>query len=344
MPDTDPRIAVDQLTEFATAFLAAMGCPPAVGAEVASHLVEADLKGVYSHGCMRLPQYLDWAREGRFDPAGQPELAATPSSAPLVRGNRGFGIPAMRLAVEEGTRRARASGVSAVGVADVGHTGRLGAFAEMAADLGCLCIILGGGTRRDWPQVAPYGGARGRLPTNPYAFAIPGGDHGPVVLDFATAAGAGGKIYAAHYAGRPLPQGLCIDRDGNPTTNPQDYFDGGALLPMAGPKGYGMALLAELVGGAMLGEAMLGLNWLCVFVSLDSFAAPDAYRAAAEECLADLRACPPAPGFDRVEIPGERERRLQEERLRDGIPIPPATLEAMRRAAAELGVDAALQA
>jgi LDH2 family malate/lactate/ureidoglycolate dehydrogenase len=289
-----------------------------------------------------LPQYRDWAQTGQFDPGGATELTATGAGAPLVDGGRGFGIPAMRIAVEEGVRRARAGGVAAVGVVNVGHTERLGAFAGMAAEAGCLGILLGGGTRKEWPQVAPYGGAQGRLPTNPYAFGMPGGDHGPVVLDFATAAGAGGKVYAAHYAGRVLPEGLCIDRNGNPTTNPQDYFDGGALLPMAGPKGYGMGLLAELAGGAMLGEAMVGLNWLCVCVNLAGFTAPDAYRAAAEDCLADFRACPPAPGFDRVEIPGERERQLADSRRRTGVPLPPATLAAMRRAAAELGVDAGL--
>jgi uncharacterized oxidoreductase len=124
--------------------------------------------------------------------------------------------------------------------------------------------------------------------------------------------------------------------------DPRDYYNGGALLPMAGPKGYGMALVAELVGAAMLGPAMHGLNWICVFIDLGAFQTPETYRAAAEECLAELRACPPAPGFDAVEIPGERERRLERERRKLGIPIPPATLQAMRRAASELGVDAGL--
>jgi len=209
----------------------------------------------------------------------------------------------------------------------------------MAADQGCLAIILGGGTRKEWPQVAPYGGAKGRLPTNPYAIAMPGGDRGPVVLDFATAAGAGGKVYAAHYAGRRIAEGLIIDRDGNPTADPQDYYDGGALLPMAGPKGYGMALIAELVGGAMLGEAILGLNWLCVFIDLAGFAAPEAYRAAAEACLNDVRTCPPATGFEAVEVPGERERRLETENMELGIPLPPATLAVLRETGAALGID-----
>lgn len=343
MSEADPRLAAGPLRDFSAAFLTALGCVPAVAAEVAAHLVEADLMGVYSHGTMRLPQYRDWVRDGHFDPSGIASLTATSSGAPLIDAGNGFGMPAMRLAVEEGVRRARAAGMAAVGVVNSGHTGRIGAFAEQAAEAGCLAVLLGGGGRKEWRQVAPHGGARAVLPTNPWAFGVPGGEHGPVVLDFATSAGAGGKVYAARFAGRPLPEGLCIDREGRPTTDPEGYFNGGALLPMAGPKGYGLALVAELVGGAMLGEAMHGMNWLVFLVDMSAWQVPETYRALAEECLAELRACPPAPGFGRVEIPGERERALRAEREIHGIPMPPATLEAMRTAARELGVTLALE-
>ena len=308
MHETDPLVSANALTRFAQRYLQAMGCSVAIAEEVAEHLIGADLSGVYSHGVFRVVNYAKEARTGVFDPAGEPVLTEAGGGGVLIDGQNGFGMPALRLAVDEGVNRARELGTAALGIANVAHTGQLGQFAERAAGEGCLCIIFGGGTRHEWPQVAPYGGAKGMLPTNPYAFGVPAGDRGPVVLDFATAAGAGGKIYAARMAGRPLPEGLCIDAEGRPTTDPEDYFNGGAILPMAGPKGYGMGLLGELIGEALLGEAMSGMNWICVCVDLARFRGPSAYAMAAERGLAEVRACPPAPGFERVEIPGERER------------------------------------
>lgn len=339
MLDSDPRIPAGPLTDFGQRFLAAMGCTDAIAREVAEHLVESDLRGVYSHGIFRIDQYADQARDGIYVPGAEPVLTEAEGGAPLVDGGNGFGIPALRLATDVAIERAKRDGTSAVGVANVAHTGRIGAFAETAANAGCLAIILGGGSRAEWRQVAPFGGTKAVLPTNPYAFGVPGGDHGPVVLDFATAAGAGGKIYAAKLAGRQLPEGMCINAAGEPTTDPNDYFNGGALLPMAGPKGYGMALVAELLGEAILGEAKNGMNWICVCIDLSRFRDKTAYHQAAESCLAELRACPPAPGFDRVEVPGERENRMRAERLRDGVPIPAESLQALRHAADRLSVS-----
>lgn len=338
--ESDPRVSADKLQQFGTRIMTALGCQPAIAAEITEHLVDADLCGVYSHGIFRLDWYAERAAAKRFQPGAEPRLTKAEGGAPLVDGGNGLGMPAFRLATDTMVEAARKDGVAAVGIANVDHTGRLGAFVQRGADAGCLSIMFGGGSRKDWRQVAPYGGARAILPTNPYAFGIPGGERGPVVFDFATGMAAGGKVYAAKAAGRPLAEGLCIDAQGRPTTNPDDYFNGGALLPMAGPKGYGMALVAELLGEAILGQAMDGMNWICIAVDLSRFRAPSVYRRAAEECLAELRACPPAPGFDRVEIPGEREAALREERLKSGIPIPPATLESLRALGRRLGVGA----
>ncbi|MBM3522881.1 MAG: Ldh family oxidoreductase [Alphaproteobacteria bacterium] len=289
---------------------------------------------------MRLAQYAEQLRDGLYVAAGEPRLARAEGGAALVDGGNGLGMPAMRLATDTAIEAARREGSSAVGVANVAHTGRLGAFAERAAEAGCLAIIIDGGSRAQWRQVAPHGGARAMLPTNPYALGLPGGERGPVVIDFATAAAAGGKVFAARQAARDLPAGICIDARGRPTTDPNAYYDGGALLPMAGAKGYGLALVAELIGEAILGESKSGMNWIVVCVDLARFRAPTAYLAAAEACLAELRDCPPAPGFERVEVPGEREAAQRAERLRLGIPMAPATRTALIDEAAVLGVDA----
>lgn len=338
MLETDPRVDAARLQDFGTRVLSAVGFSQAMAAEIAAHLVDADLCGVYSHGIFRLSWYAERHAQGKFDAAAVPVLRKADGGGTYIDGGNNLGIPAFRMAVDHLLIAARAHGVAAVGVANVDHTGRLGAFAQRGAEAGCLTILLGGGSRRDWPQVAPYGGARGVLPTNPYTFAIPGGEQGPVVVDFATGMAAGGKIYAAKMAGRLLPEGLCIDAQGRPTTNPDDYFNGGAILPMAGPKGYGMALVAELLGEAMLGHARDGLNWIAIAIDLSRYRAPESYRRAAEECLAELRACPPAPGFERVEIPGERESRLRADRLLRGIPIPQETIEELHRLGHQLGL------
>lgn len=328
------------LTRFAAGFLEAMGSPPAIAAEVADHLVEADLSGVHSHGTVRLPQYLDHARKGWFDPAGAPVLDVAEGGGALVRGRNGFGMPACRLAAAEAAALARRHGAGACGVTDVYHTGRMGAFAEQGAALGCLTLVTGGAGRTMWKQVAPYGGAKGALPTNPWSVSAPAGEDGPVGFDFATSACAAGKVLAAKSAGRMLPEGLIVDRDGRPSTDPDDYAAGGAILPAAGPKGFGMALLAELIGEAVFAEAKSGMNWLVVCVDLGRFRAPAGFAAAAEAAVADVAATPPAAGFAGVEIPGRREAALAARRRAEGVPLPAATLGLMKAAAAEIGAPA----
>ncbi|MEM7193322.1 MAG: Ldh family oxidoreductase [Pseudomonadota bacterium] len=285
-----------------------LGCSPETAVTVAEHLADTSLCGMESHGLMRTLQYAEQFRTGYMDASAVPEVIHTDRGTIEVSGRGGIGIPAMALAYETGMHFAKKSGVSALSVRDAGHTGRHGAFADSAAEKGYLTICLGGGNRHIWRQVAPHGGARGMLPTNPWCAGVPGGERGPVVMDFATSKIAGGWIYAAKSAGALLPEGCIIDRDGNPTRSPDDYFDGGAILPSGAQKGYALALVAELIGEAMLGPSSTECNWLLITLDATKFRQPTAMQSAAEAVLDELRSCPPAPGFDRVEIPGERER------------------------------------
>ena len=285
-----------------------LGCSEITAREVAEHLADTSLCGMESHGLMRTLQYAEQFRSGYLRADAEAEIITTGSGTQEVNGHGGIGIPAMRLAYEHGIATARESGLSALAIRHVGHTGRHGAFADEAAAKGFLTLCLGGGNRHKWRQVAPHGGARGMLPTNPWCAGIPGGERGPVVLDFATSKIAGGWIYAARSAGALLPEGCVIDASGRPTRDPEDYFNGGAILPAGAQKGYALALIAELIGEAMLGPSTTEANWLLITLDVTRFRDAAAMRAAAEAVLDELRRCPPAPGFKRVEIPGERER------------------------------------
>ena len=331
--------SAEELEALSISILSAMGCDEETARFVAFHLVDADIKGVESHGVMRLIQYVEQADEGYFQPSARPELKENGQGAWLVDGQRGFGMPAINLAVDTAVTQAKKQGISAVGVMNCGHTGRLGAFCEQGARESCLIILFGGGGRGIWRQVAPHGGTKAVLPTNPYAFGIPGGDKGPVILDFATSVAAGGWIYAAKSAGGEVPEGMIVDPDGNPSRDPDDYLQGGALLPAAGPKGYGLALIAELVGEAMLGPVTVDLHWILLAIDVGRYRAPSEFHARAEAILAELRACPRAPGFDRVEIPGERERAIEKKRRSSGIPVPLKTWCEIEFLATTLGIN-----
>ena len=320
------RVRVDaaEAVEIVSDIFVRLGCREAIAREVAEHLADTSLCGMESHGLMRTLQYAEQFRNGYLDPAAETRIVECGNGAVEVDGGGGIGIPVMRFAYARGIELARDSGISALAVRRVGHTGRHGAFADTAAAQGFLTICAGGGNRHHWAQVAPHGGARGLLPTNPWCVGIPGGARGPVVLDFATSKIAGGWIYAARSAGALLPEGCVIDADGRPTRDPEDYFNGGAILPAGAQKGYALALVGELIGEALLGPSTTEGNWLLITLDTTRFRAAPAMTAAAEAVLDEIRNCPPAPGFDRVEVPGERERDYREQSM-GMIGVPEAT-------------------
>ena len=331
-------ISVDVAVALVDAILQKVGCAPATVNAVARHLADADLCGVESHGVMRVLQYVEQYQSGYLRVDAVPAVVRGGASMDYVDGGGGIGIPAMQLAISEVCEAARKNGVAVLPVRNVGHTGRLGAHAEAAAEAGFLVMIIGGGGRQNWRQVAPYGGRTALLPTNPYCMAIPGGERGPVVIDFATSMIAGGWLHSARAAGALVPEGAIIDRDGTPSRLPSDYFEGGAILPKGGPMGYGMALMAELICDAMLGPATTECNWLLYALDVTRYRAPSAMRGAAEEILQELRACAPLPGFERVEVPGERERALRSKNFSVGIALPEQTLALIQNTARRLGV------
>jgi LDH2 family malate/lactate/ureidoglycolate dehydrogenase len=336
----DERVAVaaaEAAAIVADIFLR-IGCSEECAHEVAEHLADAGLCGVESHGLMRALQYVEQFRNGYLNPRAEPRILVTARGATEVDGGGGIGIPVLRMAYEHGMALARDQGVAALAVRNVGHTGRHGAFADAAAERGFLTICTGGGNRQTWRQAAPHGGARALLPTNPWCAGIPGGERGPVVMDFATSKIAGGWIYAARSAGALLPEGCVIDADGRPTRDPEDYFAGGAILPSGEHKGYALAVVAEMIGEALLGPSTTETNWLLIVVDATRFREAPAMQAAAEAVLAELRECPPVPGFECVEVPGERERACRE-RANGIVHVPRSTWQQILELHADSGFE-----
>ena len=322
---------------------------------VAGSLVDANLVGHDSHGVLRIPQYLEDLRAGLIVADAVPKVIREKPSAALVDGGWTFGQISAAFATEEAIARAKATGLAAVGLVRASHIGRLGEWASRAASQGVVCLVTAGGF--GGRGAAPFGGRAVAFGTNPMALAFPApgpagaADGDPLVLvDFATSAIAAGKIRFAVAKGEPLPPGSIVDRDGNPTTDPAAFYAGGMLLPFGGHKGYGLAVAIELLGQALTGSDAFAEEGrggpvygrsgaLFVALSADLFRSFGEYAASAEAFVEKVRSVPPAPGVAEVLLPGDPERRSRETRLREGVPLPDSTWEALMAAGNALGVE-----
>jgi LDH2 family malate/lactate/ureidoglycolate dehydrogenase len=325
----------------------AAGAPPDIAEHVADHLVAANLAGHDSHGVIRIPWYLDHVRRGWIRPGARPRLLHDRPAAALVSGEWGFGHPAAVVAMDAACERARRSGLGAAGVLRTTHLGRLGTYTERAAAAGLVGMLWLGGLGAARAAV-PYGGRSGIYGTNPMSFAFPGGSAGTLLLDYATTAIAGGKVMVARDTGVPLPEGYVVDREGRPSTDPNDFLEGGALLPFGGHKGYALAFFAQLLGQALVGGdttagegrddgpfGRAGAFFLAVDPGL--FRPAEEAIAVAERFASEARSVPPAPGFERVLAPGDPEAWARRERAR-AIPLPEQTWSDIAAAAESLGV------
>jgi LDH2 family malate/lactate/ureidoglycolate dehydrogenase len=273
---------------------------------VANHLVDADLRGVRSHGLLRLIKYVDQIDAGYI--ANRAEIVTTQIAPNLLRAdaNMNFGIIAFQRLIPILIELARNSGIAAGAIVNCAHTGRIGAYSEALAREFMWGSVFGGGGNKRLKEVAPHGGSKGVFDTNPYSFSMPLDARQTATSDFATSATAQGKLLVFRTNNAPVPEGWLIDKHGRPTTNVHDFYEGGAMLPSAGPKGYGMGFVAELFGDAVLGTPH-ELNWFIVAVDLKRFVDPGSYFQAAGHLKQEIEQCPPADGFARVMWPGQPE-------------------------------------
>jgi uncharacterized oxidoreductase len=265
-------------------------------------------------------------------------------------GQAGFGQVIGREAMEMGIERARAHGVCAVALGNAHHLGRIGAWAEQAVAAGLVSIHFVNVVAR--PIVAPHGGADARFGTNPFTAGVPLRGRPPMILDFATSMIAQGKTRVAHNKGEPVPEGCLIDDQGRPTTDPRWSVTEppGAILPFGLHKGYGLAVLCELLGGALAGgqtghreqgtrrRVLNGM--LSVLIDPRALGDPDRFETEALDFATWVTASPARAGFGPVQLAGDPERALRERRLREGIPVDPETWRQILEAGGRLGVPA----
>lgn len=342
-----PVIAAEPLRRLTTAIFQAAGATRENADRVAEALVESNLVGHDSHGVIRIPSYIQAIRQGHIQPAATPTILRETSTAALVSGNWTFGHVAAKFGTEVAVAKARAQGLAAVGIVQCNHIGRLGEYPTMAARQGVIALVTAGGSLASGVRgpAAPYGGRGRALGTNPIAVGVPGGDFPPLLLDFATTAVAGGKIMVARARRQPLPPGAILDPEGNPSTDPEDFYRGGVMLPFGGHKGYALSMVVELLSGPLTGadaHAATGRTSGTFILAIDAglFRPLAEFVSVADRVYRQVKETPPAPGFEEVLLPGEPEWRTRARRLAEGIPIEEATWSAIVQVARDLGIDA----
>jgi uncharacterized oxidoreductase len=341
-----PTLRHELLETLARDIFQGIRVPPTGAAWVAQLLVRANLRGHDSHGVIRIPQYIASWRTGEANPTAEPRIVQQGPATALVDGQLGFGQIVARCGMEVAMEKAAGMGVSAVGIFNCNHIGRLADYTEMALARDMLAILTvnaGGAGQR----MAPWGGRAPRLSTNPIAFACPTGYAAPISFDIATTVAAEGKVRVKRNRKDRLPLGWILDADGQPTTDPNALYGNppGTILPAGGHKGYCLALMIEILSGILAhggystehpGPIHNGVFMFVVDIA--RFVPAATFRAQVDDLVRYLKTCPTASGTDRILTPGEPEMLTEAERRRSGIFVEDETWGQIEAVAREFGV------
>ena len=341
-----PLIPADRLREFAGNILSAAGLAPAHAAATAAGLVAANLRGVDSHGALRLVQYVASIQGGQITPGPDVRVSARRGASALVEADGGYGFAPAALAIDTAVELAREHGTGIVGVRGSHHFGMGATYALRAAAAGFIGYI----TTTSQPVVVPTGSAAPLVGNNPVAYAIPRrAPHPPIVLDMALSEVAFGKIRLAAAEGRPIPLGWGFDAQGRPTTDATAALAAEALGPAGGHKGSGLAIIGEVLGGVLTGSpfgaashahlhSAGGVGHLATAIDPALWVSRSEFEDGVEELVAQLKAAPRAEGVNEILLPGEPEQRTEAARLAGGIPVSDELAAKLGELAVRLGV------
>ena len=339
-------VAPAALADLATAILTGRGVPDADARLLADTLVVAELWGHASHGVLRLPWYAARLASGAMAAVTEVETVTDTGALVVLDGHDGIGQVVTQRAVDLGIERARRHGIAGIAVRNSGHFGTAAYFTRGAVEAGCVALLVTNAS----PAMAPWGGRRKSIGTNPWSIAAPAGRHGVVVMDLANTAVARGKVYLAAQRGEPIPEGWAAAADGTPTTDPAAAIDG-LILPMAGAKGYVISFMMDVLAGVLTGSAFgdavagpydperrSGAGHLLIVIDVAATGEPVEFASRMEQLVDQTHAGELAAWADSILVPGELEDRSRVEKERDGIRLAPATWQSLRALADESGI------
>ncbi len=343
------KVTPEALMRFCTVCFEKLGLSVPDAQVTAENLVFANLRGVDSHGVIRLKVYVDRLRAGGFKPKAKPRVIAESESTALLDAGHGVGpvtgVAAMNLAIA----KAQAAGSGWVSVRNSNHFGAAAFYALRAVSRG----MIGLAATNAGPTMAPAGGREARLGNNAFAVAIPTGQPPPLVLDMAAGAVAWGKIFVAQQQKKKIPATWALDKNGLPTDDPDAAAQGGFIQPLGGYKGYGLSLLLDVLTGVLSGGGFAtGVRTLyqdlgnpsqvahaCGALRVDAFMPYSDFCRRMEEMTDLMHSCPTS-GRERIYVPGEIEHQTEQKRKVEGIPINETLCAELTKLAAELAVTA----
>jgi ureidoglycolate dehydrogenase (NAD+) len=344
----DRRIHPDALHAYLMEAMRRSDIRPADARVTADVLVTTDTWGVYTHGSKQLRPLLR-LRPDRMDPRAVPEVVAQGPAWAIVDGHYALATVTSCQAMEKAIEKAKAAGVGFVGVRNSNHFGGAGYYANLAAQRDMIGMAM---TNTNPLMVVP-GGRTAVIGTNPFSYAVPTGREKPVFLDIATSVVAGSNPISARAMGQKLPQPWLVDKEGIPTTDPSRYPEEGGLVPMGGHKGYGLALMIEVLSAVLTGADMLsGVTlWLekhpgplnqghtFMAIDVDRMMPLDRFKDRMDHVIREIRQSPRAKGSDRIYLPGEMEWENRERALREGMILPEHVVDRLVGLAEDTGVD-----
>ncbi|KAL2162338.1 hypothetical protein VTH06DRAFT_7251 [Thermothelomyces fergusii] len=333
--------------QFVVALLEASGVSRKNAKIVARGLVQADLRGVESHGINRIPSYLSRIRNGVLDPRAEPTLTQVTPVVAQVDGNNGFGFPAAHLAMDAAISMARTFGIGMVSVKHSNHFGMSAWIVRQAVDAGMMSLVFTNSS----PALPVWGGKSQLMGVSPIACGAPGGPNSvPFILDMAPSVAARGKIYRALRRGEKIPLDWALDADGKPTDDPEKALKG-VMLPMGGPKGSALAIMMDVFSGVLSGSAFAGgvtgpydmskpgdVGHFIVAIKPDMFMSLDEFRQRMDVLYQRVVGSDKMEGVDRIYFPGEIEQLTEARRLSEGIPFVQSEIDALNAEADMLGV------